>query len=371
MEDAVATQRGFAGGHEGGHQHEQGALGQVKVGDEPVQHPESAWRMDEDAGDAVGHLGEGLEGGVCKRVVDLAPSSVGRAPGHGFQDARRRGPDRDHAASLGLGEVDGLGRARRKRESFLMHAMGLDGVGLDGEEGSRPDVEGQRCGEDARLTQALQEAWGEMEAGGGGCDGAGFPCIDRLVSILIDGLVVPGPPLDIGGQGHFAMQRREAEDVAVEFHEHRPVRVLAANGGMQGGFGRAEAKGGAGADPFGWPQEGSPNTGSCFFEQQQFDGSLGFGFATPQACRDDLGIIEHEEVAGPEPSSYLMEASLMARGGGPVEDEEPGLVAMSTGMLGDTFRGEMEIEVGDAHGTVGKRGEKWGDGGWRMGEGLG
>ena len=69
-----------------------------------------------------------------------------------------------------------------------------------------------------------------------------------------------------------------------------------------------------------------------------------------EAGRDDLGIIKDEEVAGTEPCADVIESGFVPRGGGALEDQETGVVALRRRMLGDEFLGEVEVEVSDSHG---------------------
>ncbi|KAG1243399.1 hypothetical protein G6F65_022427 [Rhizopus arrhizus] len=95
------------------HQHQQGRLGKVEVGDQRVHDAVLVARGDEQARVALGggqrHPGRRAAFGL----------SGGR-----FQGAHAGRADGDHAAATGAGGGDGIHRGLRRREPFGVHDVG-------------------------------------------------------------------------------------------------------------------------------------------------------------------------------------------------------------------------------------------------------
>jgi hypothetical protein len=258
-----------------------------------------------------------------------------------------------------------------------MHVVVGDAVDLDGKEGAGADVEGEVGDLDAALAEGMDEFGSEVKAGGGSGYGTGVACIDGLVTFLIQTGRGAIGPLDVGGQGEFAVAFGEGDGVRVESEEAMTFGILFEQGGVEGvGIG-AETELGTWADAFAGAEEGPPLEWGGFFEEQDFYLALGIGLMSAKACGDDLGIVEDEEVTGLEPALEIGEPGVVSKPGGAVEDEEAGGIPVEGRRLSDEFLGEEVIEVSDLHdegegstggasgeerSTVGESGKGWWEG---------
>ncbi len=321
VEYKLATGIGLAWSGEGADQHQEGALRQVKVGDQTVHDQEWLWGMQEDAGASGLHCGQ--RGWTIRgSVVGIAPVKVLPSAGDRFEDAGGGGTDGDDASAAGAGGVDEIGGGLGQGEPFDVHLVVSEEVDLDREERAGADVEGEVGGLDAGLVEGLDEFRGEVEAGGGSGDGSGVAGIDGLIPFLVEAGGRAGGTLDIGRQREFAVTFGEGYGFGFEEEEAMTLCILVEEGGVEGiGIG-AEAEGGAGADAFAGAEQDPPLERGGFFEEQDFDLAPGIGFEAADASGDDLGIVEDQEITWAKPLKQAGEVGIVVLTGGSVQDQE-------------------------------------------------
>ena len=115
-----------------------------------------------------------------------------------------------------------------------------------------------------------------------------------------------------------------------------------------------EQDGAALANPFRRPAEDFPETRPGLPDEQEFD--LRLAARAPEPGRHDPGVVEDQDVAGAHEPGEFAEPAVVDRPGVPVDDHQPGVVAMREGMLGDELRREIVIEIGDAERLAGGHG---------------
>jgi len=139
-----------------------------------------------------------------------------------------------------------------------------------------------------------------VEPSRGGSDGAGDFGVGGLVSLDV-GWVEIGPALGLARLQDIGRERRSAEGGEVEpFHERTHNQLAAGDGFLD-----TEKRGswwglvegvwkelGAWGEAFGRGAESGPPAGAGFFKKQE----LGPILRTDESCRDDLGVIEDQEV---------------------------------------------------------------------------
>jgi hypothetical protein len=229
-----------------------------------------------------------------------------------------------------------------------------DAVGLHREEGSGTDVQGEMGGVDVPGLEFLKDAWGEVQPGRGRGHRSGVPRVDGLVTFAVCFRCGAIGTLDVGGQGQFAVEGGEVEDVAFEAQLAMSLLVLGEDSGRKWGGRGTKVESGAGADPFSGSEEGPPDPGFGFFEEEDLDGSPNAAplvhFSPPKTGGDDLGVIEDEEIAGME---MVQDGGKLGEGvgpGRPVEDQKSGRIPFRSRMLCNQLRRQVEIEIGNQHG---------------------
>jgi len=229
-----------------------------------------------------------------------------------------------------------------------------EAVGLHREEGSGTDMQGEMGGFNALGLELLKDAWGEMEPGRGCGYRPGIPGVDRLVSLLVCLGRGTFGALDVGGQGQFAVEGGEVEDVAFEAELAMSLVVLGEDSGRKWGGSGAQVEQGPGADPFSGTEEGPPGPGRGFLEEEDFNGAADSAtavhFLPPESGGDDLGVVEDEEITGLEECRKGSEVGESAGAGRPVQDQKSGCIPFRSRMLRDQLRRQVKIEVGNQHG---------------------
>lgn len=326
----------------------------MEVGEQPVEHAEPTGWVQEDPGASGIDGGQRIEASGNVRIGNFAPHSAAEPPCHGFQDPGGGGSDGDDAASGGFGAVDGGGRLGGEGESFLVHAVVGEAVGLHREEGACPDMQGEMGGFDAAGLELLKDPWGEVEAGRGCGYGPGVPGVDRLVSLPVGLRGGTFGTLDVGGQGQLAVEGSEVEDVGFEAELAMSLVVLGEDSGRKWGGRGTKVEEGAWADPFSRAEEGPPGPGRGFLEEEDFNGAADAAtpvhFSSPEPGGDDLGVVEDEEIPGVEMVEEGAELGEGPGAGRPVEDQQSGCIPFRSRMLRDQLRRQVKIKVGNQHG---------------------
>jgi len=311
---------------EGADQHEQGRARQVEVGEQQVDGAKAVARQDVDAGLA----GEGLNRAV--------------GGGRSFEQAERRGADRDDAPAGRAGGVDGPGRCLRQLAGLQVHPVVARVLDLDRQEGAGADVEGERDAVDAARRERVQQAGREVETSGGGGDRAGPARENGLVVAEVGGFRPVGA-LDVGRQRHGADPLEARQQLAGRQCEVE--RNLAA--GPLGGDRRREL--GGEVDPIALLQLAGRAGESV--PQRPADvpvqGHLDAGRIAPagEAGRDHPGVVGDQEVAGREQRRQV---------GNPVvrqavaHGQQARRVARTRRALGDQLARQVEIEILGPHG---------------------
>ena len=109
----------------GADQHDQGALRQVEVGNQAIQHLELVARIDKDVG-------------VARLLVQRQTLTGSQC----FQRAAAGGTHSNHPSALLFGLIDEVGGALRQIIMLRVHLVVGDFVLLDRTEGSQTDMEG-------------------------------------------------------------------------------------------------------------------------------------------------------------------------------------------------------------------------------------
>jgi len=225
---------GLTGSGEGADQHQEGALRQVKVGDQAVDDQEWLWGMQEDAGASGLHCGQ-WGWTIRGSVVGIAPVKILLSAGDRFEDAGGGGADGDDASAAGAGGVDEIGGGLGQGEPFDVHLVVGEEVDLDREERAGADVEGEVGGLDAVLAEGLDQFGGEVQAGGGGGDGSGMAGIDGLIPFLIEVGGGSGGPFDIRWKRKFAVTFGKGDRFGSESEEAMTLGILVEESGVEGG----------------------------------------------------------------------------------------------------------------------------------------
>ncbi len=205
-----------------GDEQEQGAFWLMEVGDEPGRKLEAVSGGDEDAGIAFqGVLLFGMEafeqpiqyferGGVAGIVFVGSPlvhigdqwcvgvgGGVG-GPKQAFQNAQTGRADGDDGSLVPQGVPQCFYGGARHTDMFLVHVVRSHGTCLYRFEGSGTHVEGSELHFDMLRFHALKYALGEVQSGGGGCDGTVLPGIDGLIAL---GILQGAVSFEIGWEG--------------------------------------------------------------------------------------------------------------------------------------------------------------------------
>ena len=249
----------------------------------------------------------------------------------------------------GLGDVVALG----------VHAVVFDALGLDGAEGAGADVEGDEGAADAAGLEVGEEGVGEVEAGGGGGDGADLAGVDGLVAFAVEAghLGVVGVAVDVGGDGGEAVTGEDVHEGCVGGEADAGAALVAAfeDVGEEVAFGEADGVADAGAAAA--AAEGAPEAdvavGGFFLVavgEEELGGAAGVGPGAEDACGEDAGVVEDEEVAGAEVVDDVGDVAVLDAVFGAVEDHHAGGAADGGRGLGDELLGEGVVEVCGEHG---------------------
>ncbi len=154
----------------------------------------------------------------------------------------------------------------------------------------------------------------------------------------------------------------QGDEAVVAFVGHGGVEPTEQAGGVAV---RAETNAVARLQPLAGFHEGGPDVGSVAMVQGRFDidaeGFAGGAGALPHTGEpggDDAGVVEHQGVAGAQEIGQVAYVVVGEAAG--ADDQQAGGVARLGGAEGDAVLGQVEVEIGGAHGVgVGA----WGRGG--------
>ena len=211
-----------------------------------------------------------------------------------------------------------------------------------GQEGSGADVQRDGFARDAMGCEGGEEVWGEVEAGGGGGDGAFVAGEDGLVVAGV-GFGGAGGAGDVGGQGEGAGGVEGlGEGVAVEIEAQRDAAVFVA-GGDGGGEGVAGVDGErvAGAEAAGVAGQRVP--GAVGEGAIEGEADAGVAAAGGELGGDDAGVVGDQQVAGAEQRGQVADDAVVPAGGRDVEQASG--VARAGRFVGDAFGRQIEVEI--------------------------
>jgi hypothetical protein len=305
---AVGFEDEVAGG-EGADEHHQGGFGEVEVGEQGADGFEFEAGGDEEVGFAPG--------GNDFAVV----------AGDGFEGAHGGGADGDSAGgALNLG-----GGGGGDIVLLMVHDVVFDAFGADGLEGADADVEG-----DEGVRDGGEHFGGEMQAGGGGGDGAFVGGEDGLVAFAVEGLFVA---LHVVGEGEVAVA------VFVDGAIPGDEAVAIFEDFLDGACGVAEGDLVMEFEAFAGFDHAAPEGGAVGFEAEDFAVVVG-----EEAGGDDAGVVEDDAVLGLEVGGEVAEVTVFDEPGGAMDDHHAGGGAIGERGAGDEFRGQVVVEVGREHG---------------------
>ena len=113
-----------------------------------------------------------------------------------------------------------------------MHGMVLDHFSLDRLEGAEPDMQGQVVELVTALAHAVNNLLGEVQTGGWRCHSKRLLliCVDCLVALVVEVILIQVTAMDIGRQGHDAdrVGKRHQVGMLMQFEPdaHGPFIIL-------------------------------------------------------------------------------------------------------------------------------------------------
>lgn len=215
---------------------------------------------------------------------------------------------------------------------------------------SQPDVERDEGEADASLAQCLKDLGRVMQSCSGRRQRTGLGGIDGLVPVEILSARALLIPPDIRRQWHFAQGFQLIHDVmdALEADPDMPFLAFFDDlGGDARCLSRSieQFKSIPGLESFGWSEQGPPVVGLIFPAEQEFNLSPGFRFEGVQAGGDDFGIVQDQEISGPEQGGQFGEVAMRVRTGGAVDGEQPRRFPPGHRLLGDAFLRQRIVEA--------------------------
>jgi hypothetical protein len=315
------------GSGKGTHQHQQGRLGQVEVGDHRI-----------DAAKGVPGTNE-----QARLAVERARRTV---PAGGLEGAHHRGPDRDHPSAAGMRRLDAPARAGAHPDPLGVHVVVLEAPGTHRLEGPRADVQGHEVELDAALANRLEQLPIEVQAGGRRGHRARIAREHRLVA----GLVAPlRRAADVWRQRHRAVRLEQRLERVFAGIELELEQVRRARGhGRPGGVGEAQPGSGAGRLAGAHVGEKAPLAGLAL---DQHLGAPAARLARREPRLDHPGVVEHQQIARRQQLGEIGESAVGQRPAGAVEHQQPARPALGERRLGNELLGQVEVEVARTHGA--------------------
>jgi hypothetical protein len=251
------------------------------------------------------------------KSVSWADNEVG-FPWSGFQSAAR-----DHAlqsangcgahrydsltplARAGIGLCDLLGNI----ETLGQDSMIRDVLGMHTRESTRSDVEHDFANDDPHLSEAIEQAVGEVKAGGRSGDAPWFLRVHRLVSLPIERTC---RAVDVGGQRQVAEPLKQVQDADVAALEAHRAFAISVNCDHSTGGAVFKGDPGSHAELPARSHKGPKLIGVRRFRKKVEDlGSTPSAGATQEAGRKHTAPVEDEEVAGTEIARQVGEAGVL------------------------------------------------------------
>ena len=311
---------------QGGDQHDEGALRQVKVGDKAVHDLEAVAGVDEDVGPAR----LGLHMPVLRR-----PALDGPAGG---------GAHADDPAPGGLGAVDEVRCLLGDDAVLAVHIVVQDVLLLHRPEGAQAHMEGHIADGDAHGLHPVHQLPGEVEPGGGGGGGAVVLGVDGLVPPLVLELL-----FDVGGQGHPPQPLQNLQEDALVGEADQAVAALHLPNDLAHQLPVPEGDPGAGPQLLPRADQTLPHVVPPVNEQQHLRRPAGRPVAVEAAAQEPGGqhpaVVHDEAVPGPQQVGQLVEVPV---GPGPrhlVQRQQAGGVPPLQRRLGDKLLGQIKIKV--------------------------
>ena len=184
---------------------------------------------------------------------------------------------------------------------------------------SQPDVQRHERLVDALDLHALHQVFREVHAGRRGSHGALLLGEDGLVTLGVLGFDLLAYPL---------RQRRFAQ------REERMLELLV--GAVEQEAQRAAARGGV-VDHLGHQHVPQPQFAVEFPQQEDFDFGAGLLLVAVEACRENLRVVEDEQVLFVEILDDVLEDTVLDSAFGAVDDHQTRLVAIVGRVFGQHF----------------------------------
>ena len=303
-------------------------------------------------------VGQELVGGselITGRDEDVCLAREGVKPprrvGRRLQKAQHRRAHRNHLVSLVAGGVNGRGGLGGDLTPFGMHLVIGHVFDLDRKKSSGTDVERERDPLDSPRVEGIQERGREVQAGRRRRHGTRDPGKHRLVIARVPG-VGKIRTLDVGGQGHGAEALQGGLQIGAALFEgkrHFAGLALGFDFGREAG---SEIDAVALFEPPRRPREGSPGGGVDGLVQRHLH--LGHAAPTRQAHRDDLRVVEYQDVAWAQVPGQVGYAGVSEF---PADHQHARRVSRRHRPLRDAGAREIEVERVHLHGAASGREE--------------
>ena len=240
----------------------------------------------------------------------------------------------------GFGGVDRLGGFVGDEELLGIHLVLREVLDIHRAEVAQPHVERHESPIDALDLHALHQVLREVHAGRRGRHGALFLGEDRLVAFGVLGFDLLAHPFR---QGRFAQREERLLELLVGAVEQEAQRA-AARGGVVDHLGHqqvvvAEIEFVADADLARRVHQHVPQPQFAvqFAQQEDLDLGAGLLLVAVEARREDLGIVEDEQILFVEVLDDVLENAVFDGPFGAVDDHQPGFVAVVGRVFGQHF----------------------------------
>ena len=224
-------------------------------------------------------------------------------------------------------------------------------------EGPQTHVQRHLAAGNSLAAQVGEDLGGKVQPGGGGGHGAPLAGIHRLVAVAVVEFVGPA---NVGGQGDVAQPVHDAVEVTLVFEAQHPQAPFAPPRNHRLQLAAAEQQALADPNPAARLDQRFPGVLAQGPHQQHFDGGfqhpsrgrLVAGQAGPvsdQAGREDLGVVQNQQVPGGQQLGQLGESVVGDPTAGSNQPQEAGLVALFGGVESNPVAGQRVFEVGTLH----------------------
>ena len=266
-----------------------------------------------------------------------------------FQRAHHGGAHRDDPATVVAGATDLSDQMGADIEPFAVHVVILQIIYPHRLERTGTHMQRDVTELDPAFAQAGQHGLIEMQPGGRRGDRAGLTREHGLVALQVAGV---GVPVDVRRQRHFTeleqqfLQRlrgfeMQPEKTFVAPQHHRMAAIgqfdpaalfrCLADAELDGGLMRA-------GDPL----------------DQDLHRAAG-ALAPVQPRRQHAGVVEHQQIAGPQEVGQLTEHAVLPRLRRHIQQQQPARRTLGQWHLRDQFGRQFKIEIGFLQGTQGQQ----------------